>query len=128
MDMVPIEIKSGNGLRPIVVRFDTEGGDTMENENPIIELTSVRAMIYVPENAVEGELTFTVYQDGELSKVTQTMDVKELREAIRNAEEGYIDEDDVFTLTDKGRQWLDEMRNAQDSGWPESAGYDGYDG
>ena len=100
----------------------------MENKNPIIELTSVRAMIYVPENAVECELTFTVYQDGELSKVTQTMDMKELREAIRNAEECYIDEDDVFTLTDKGRQWLDEMRSAQDSGWPESAGYDGYDG
>lgn len=94
----------------------------------MVELTSVRAMIYVPENAVECELTFTVYQDGELSKVTQTMDMKELREAIRKAEEGYIDEDDVFTLTDKGRQWLDEMRNAQDSGWPESAGYDGYDG
>ena len=100
----------------------------MENENPIIELTSVRAMIYVPENAVECELTFTVYQDGELHKVSQTMGMTELREAIRDAEEGYIGDDEVFTLTDKGRQWLDEMRSAQDSGWPESSGYDGYDG
>lgn len=96
----------------------------MEDKNPIVELTSVRAMIYVPENAVEGELTFTVYQDGELIKVTQMMDMKELREAIRKAEEGYIDEDDVFTLTDKGRRYLEEMERKQAAGWP----YDSYEG
>ena len=90
----------------------------MADENKVIELTSVRAMIYVPENAVDGELTFTIYQNGELQKVSQTMDMNELREAIRKAEDGYIDEDDRFTLTDEGRRYVEEMMMRQEAGWP----------
>ena len=48
----------------------------------------------------------------------------ELQEAIRKADEGYIDEDDRFALADEGRAWLEEMERKQAAGWP----YDSYEG
>jgi len=90
----------------------------LNGENELVELTSARAMIYVPENAVEAELTFKVYQDGKLFDVSQKMDMKEIAEAVRKAEEGYIDEDDRFVLTDAGRAYVDEILRGQEAGWP----------
>lgn len=86
----------------------------MNEDRVMVELTSVRAMIYVPENAVEALMTFTVYENGKLNKVEQKMDMHELQEAICKADEGYIDEDDRFVLTDEGRAWLEEMKNRPD--------------
>ena len=86
----------------------------MRSDKELIELTSARAMVYVPENAVEAVMTFTVYADGKLNKVEEKMNMHELQEAIRKADEGYIDEDDRFVLTDKGRAWLEEMKNRPD--------------
>ena len=96
----------------------------MNEDRVMVELTSVRAMIYVSENAVEALMTFTVYENGKLNKVEQKMDMHELQEAIRKAGEGYIDEDDRFALADEGRAWLEEMERKQAAGWP----YDSYEG
>ena len=72
-----------------------------------IELTEDRAMLYVPHNALEGTLVFKIYYNGEIKTVQKTINQDELREAVRKAEEGYIDEDDRFVLTDKGREYLE---------------------
>lgn len=69
-----------------------------------IELEQDRAMLYVPHNAIEGTLEFKIYLNGEIKTVHTTLNQDELREAVRKAEEGYIDEDDRFCLTDKGRE------------------------
>lgn len=121
MPVMPASVTPGTDSTTVGIvglKYMTKGGDVMAEENKVIELTSVRAMIYVPENAVDGELTFTIYQNGELQKVSQTMDMNELREAIRKAEEGYIDEDDRFVLTDEGRRYMEEMMKRQEAGWP----------
>ncbi len=84
--------------------------DTMQVEaKDEIEISEDRAMLYIPHNALEGELTFKIYLDGEIRTVMKKLDQDELREAVRKAENGYIDEDDRFCLTDFGRQHAEEL-------------------
>ena len=74
-----------------------------------IELTVDRAIIDIPENAVEVTVTAKVYMDGKIEEVSRTYDMKEVREMVRKADEGYIDDDDRFCITEKGLAWLEEQ-------------------
>lgn len=76
-----------------------------------INLTEHRAMIYLPENTVEVTVAEKVYADGKLQEVSQTYDMQEIREMFRKADDGYIDDDDRFVITDKGLAWLEEQRS-----------------
>ena len=82
----------------------------MEEEQKMIEVHEARAMLYIPEDAVEIELSAKLYQKGgDIVSVSKTLDMHEIQEAIRKAEDGYIDEDDIFELTDNGREYLDSL-------------------
>lgn len=73
-------------------------------ESPeMVELTDIRAMITLPENCVEAEITCSVYLDGKIQKVTKTLSMQEVRKAFDDAEKNYMEEDDVFVLTEKGK-------------------------
>lgn len=74
-----------------------------------IELQEHRAMICLPEDAVEVEINAKVYFDGEIIDASKKLTMQELREAFRKADDGYIDEDDRFVITDKGRAYLEEL-------------------
>lgn len=74
-----------------------------------VELISHRAMVELPEDSVEAEILCKVYHDGELINVTQKLQMSDLRESFRKADEGYIDDDDRFVLTDKGKAYLEEI-------------------
>lgn len=75
-----------------------------------IEIDQDRAMLYIPHNALEGTLEFKIYLNGEIRTVHTTLNQDELNEAVRKADEGYIDEDDRFVLTDKGREHLEYLK------------------
>lgn len=79
----------------------------MDNE---IELKEHRAMIYLPENAVEATMIVKVFHDGELIEVQRVLGISDLRTAFQKADEGYIDDDDRFEITDKGREWLESFQ------------------
>lgn len=74
-----------------------------------IELCEVRSMIYVPQNAVEIKMNCQVYQDGELKSVVKTLNLQEIQKAIADAEKNYIEDDDVFYLTEKGAALADNL-------------------
>jgi len=78
-------------------------------EEDLIELINHRAMVELPEDSVEVELCAKVYHDGELINVSKKLSINDLREAFRKADDGYIDDDDRFVLTEKGIQWLEEQ-------------------
>ncbi len=80
-----------------------------------IELTNHRAMIEIPENSVEVQMIISVYVDGEIKKVSVTLDQKMIREAFRKADDGYIDEDDRFVLTENGLRYLEELERERNS-------------
>ena len=85
----------------------------MKEENNNMELEEVRAMIYIPKKAVEIVLSAKVYMNGELQKVEKTIDMDEIREAIRDAEENYIGPNDMFQVTEEGLKWLEEQENSR---------------
>lgn len=38
------------------------------------------------------------------------MNMKELQEAITDAEKNYIGEDDTFVITEEGKRWLESLQ------------------
>lgn len=88
----------------------------MENE---IELSQQRAMIYLPENAVEVTIICKVYEDGELIEVSNQLRLSEIRSAFEDAEDNYIADDDKFVITEKGKEWLEQHKDDYDDISPE---------
>ena len=78
-----------------------------------IELMNHRAMVELPENAVEVQLRIKVFHEGELITVGRTLSMDDIRTAFRKADEGYIDDDDEFVITEKGLQWLEDHRDEE---------------
>lgn len=68
-------------------------------------------VISLPATAVEAEITAKVWLDGEIKTVIKTMNMKEIREGFKEAEEGYIPSDATFAITDKGLQELERLMN-----------------
>ena len=85
----------------------------MENAE-YIELAEHRAVMCLPENAVEVTMTAKVYTDGDLQTVSMTYDMAQIREMFRKADEGYIDEGDKFYITEKGLACLEEMEHERE--------------
>ena len=78
-------------------------------ERETIELQNHRAMIELPEDTVSLMLTAKVYHEGELVTVGMGYSISEIREMFRKADDGYIDDDDRFVLTDRGKAFLEEI-------------------
>ena len=73
-----------------------------------IELMTHRAIINVPEDAIEIEMNCKVFHNGEIVNVEKVMKLSDIREAFRKADDGYIDDDDRYVITEKGLKWLEE--------------------
>lgn len=84
-------------------------------EQEYIELTNHRAMIEIPENSVEVQMIIKVYVDGEIKKVSATLDQKMIRESFRKADDGYFDEDDRFVITESGLRFMEELERERNS-------------
>ena len=76
-----------------------------------IELNEKWAVIGLPENVVEVEITAKVYMNGKITNVSRVMNMDELREAFQEAKDGYIPSDAVFCLSDKGREYVEGLLN-----------------
>jgi len=83
----------------------------MDDKQNTVELTEHRAMLYLPENAVDIRVIAKVYHEGELIEVEGNYTMEQIREAFQKADDGYIDDDDRFVITEKGRAWLEENKN-----------------
>lgn len=81
----------------------------MESKEEIM-VDESRAMIYIPDNSVEAALSFKIFVDGEIKTVCKKMNMKELQEAITDAENNYIGEDDTFVITEEGKRWLESLQ------------------
>ena len=101
------EIENGMAWMPL-----PEGYKENENGQKIV-VDEVRSMMYIPINAVEAELTFKIYDNGQLRNVTKKMNIPEIVEAISDAKNNYIGEDDLFVLTDTGQKYLEEIEKGK---------------
>ena len=69
-----------------------------------IRLDEDYIVLSIPKNTVELRMLIQVYIDGTIVPVTKDLDMHEVREAFKKAADGYIDEDDEFVLTEKGKE------------------------
>ena len=84
-------------------------------EQEYIELTNHCAMIEIPKNSVEVQMIIKVYVDGEIKTVSSTLDQEMIREVFRKADDGYIDEDDRFVITENGLRYMEEIERERNS-------------
>lgn len=76
-----------------------------------IELMNHRAMIEIPENSVEVILHIKVYDSGEIKEVAAILDQEMIRDAFQKADNYYLEDDDMFVITDAGLKYLEERKN-----------------
>lgn len=73
-------------------------------------LSECRAMVYLPTDAIEIQITATLYQNGEIVECSKTLSNKDIQKAFRDAEINYCEDTDTFVITDKGRMCIDEQK------------------
>ena len=86
---------------------------TKQTENFVsgeeIERKEHRAMIYLPENSIAVRIIATIYEDDEVHEVHKDLNLEDLRDAFRRADDGYMEDDDMFVLTEEGKAYLEEL-------------------
>lgn len=80
------------------------------NEKETVNLSEEFIVLAIPSSTIEVEIKAKVWHEGKVLDVSKTMSVEEVREAIKEAQNGYIPSDAVFTLTDLGREELEQLR------------------
>lgn len=78
------------------------------NKNEI-ELQEVRAMIYLPEHTLEMTLECKVWDGKDVVRVSRKLTMDDIKKAVQDAAENYIEDDDRFVLTEKGKRYLEEL-------------------
>ena len=69
------------------------------------------ALIYLPEDAVYALIECQCIHklDGTPLTVTRSLSMVDIRKAFQFADDGYIDEDDKFVITEQGKLWLERF-------------------
>lgn len=80
-----------------------------------IELKEKYIVLSIPEDSVGVTITAKVLIGEKITEVSRNMDFAEVRAAFKEAEEGYVPPDALFTLTDKGRAYLEELERQRGS-------------
>ena len=88
--------------------------DKKTTNNPYIEVTEKRAIVYLPEDTIEAEINITLYKNGEIQNVSKTLNTQEVYKAFGDAEDNYIEDTDVFRLSEKGMEYLKQLENNVD--------------
>ena len=80
-----------------------------KGKEQMIEFAEEYIVLTLPVNTVEVTIQAKVMYKGKLCKAEKTLDAKAVRAAFNEAENGYIPSDAMFTLTDKGRQLVEDL-------------------
>ena len=75
-----------------------------------IELEQEYIVLAIPSSALEVNIEAKIYYDGDVHKVKTTLGFDEVRAAIKEAQDGYIPSDAVFSLTPLGEETLRKLK------------------
>ena len=81
----------------------------MEEDRKEVELEEARVVLNLPVNAVAAKIEVTVFENGELVKAERELSLADLRQAFKDGECVILD-DDILTITDKGREYLESLK------------------
>ena len=77
----------------------------------VIDLTEKRAIVTLPENCVEVLFSCKVYDNGEIIDVSKKLNLSEIQAAFSDADLNYIDDDDKFEFTEKGKAYINQLED-----------------
>jgi len=80
------------------------------NQGEEIELDQEYIVLAIPETALEVKIEAKIYYDGDIRTVSTTLDYKEVRDAIKEAQDGYIPGDALFSLTPLGEEYVKNLK------------------
>ena len=80
-----------------------------ENGKEYIDLDQEFIVLAIPDDTVELDINAKVYINHELVNVMRHMDFQEVREAIREARDGYIPSDALFVLAPTRKEKLENL-------------------
>lgn len=81
-----------------------------KQETKYVQLLERRAVITIPENTVTLDLQVRVFDGVGIQTLCKSMDMQQVREAFNKGDD-YIDDEDVFKITDAGRASLEEKND-----------------
>lgn len=81
----------------------------MEEDRKEVEFEEARVVLNLPVNAVAARIEVTVFDNGELVKAERELSLADLRQAFKDGEDVILD-DDVLTITDEGRKYLESLK------------------
>lgn len=84
------------------------GEDRKEVEFEEVQFEEARVVLNLPVNAVAAKIEVTVFENGELVKAERELSLADLRQAFKDGEDVIL-EDDTFTLTDKGSEYINPI-------------------
>jgi len=76
-----------------------------------LALDSEFIVLAVPASSVEVTISAKIWNNGEILEVKKVMPFEEVRAAMKEAEEGYIPSDAIFTLAPTSAEKLEELIN-----------------
>ena len=79
------------------------------HDEKFIELMEHHAVIDIPEDTVSMDICIHVLVDGKIETVQKGFNLQDIREMFNKADDGYYADDDVWALTDKGRELADKL-------------------
>lgn len=91
--------------------MNSEENKILEENTENMLLEEEYAIVSIPINTVELTIGAKIYIDGELKEAHKIMNMKDIKKAVSEAEEFYIPEDAIFTLTDEGRKYAETLEN-----------------
>lgn len=92
-----------------------------DKEKAAVELEEDYIVLAVPTDSVELTISAKIYHDGRLMDVSCVMGMKEIQAMFREARDNYIPEDTVFSLTEKGKAYLEELKRRREQEAAEAA-------
>lgn len=82
------------------------------NDPNYVEIQENRAMIYLPKEAIEININAVLYKNGELLKVQKILNNDDIHKAFDDADKNYIEDTDMFELTELGKRMFEEVEEA----------------
>lgn len=76
----------------------------------INDIEFVDAVFSIPKNCVHIMLTAEVFEKGEVHTVQAEFSPSDVRDAISTFEATVCGDYPTFEITDKGREWLEQLR------------------
>ena len=82
-----------------------------ERVGEVVELDELPIVLWLPECTVEAQIEAKIYHNGKVQTATKKLNMNEVRDGFKDAEENYFDPNAKYVLTEKGKEWLDSLES-----------------